>query len=341
MGIRMTILSLDHQDGENGVYSHFPQQNNNSNPNFDMVQNTESDRLSPGSSYEDGSGNHTDTITYSEDPVESYGLRRNIDRLGVKSTHIDEDESGNFDPTKESREKSSRAAVTKRMKRAQQAKYDDDDRNNKPNKKGKYVPGPTQDFKFKRIVKLPIKAMGSVLNITDGKDNWPLNHSVTNSEDEAERQELLALYREPLSSSLRAYHTPIPDPADEEDDLTGHPEARGCKRCRLQHNECSMMVNGLYPCINCQSGEMECQPIVEAALTIRCERCEQLGQPCSFESEQENACVYISCIILFYWFKSANLLKDKTAYPKGLLPALKQCVVGVSKRGLFIAKQPY
>lgn len=128
--------------------------------------------------------------------------------------------------------------------------------------------------------------MGTVLNITDGKDNWPEDHSLLGSDEETERLELLSFYRRRASNSPDSIQTPVHDPAGEKKDLTGHPEARGCKECRLQSVYCSMVSDGHYPCTICQENSIDCHPTIEPKVTGRCERCEHHGISCSLEGAE-------------------------------------------------------
>jgi hypothetical protein len=78
---------------------------------------------------------------------------------------------------------------------------------------------------------------------------------------------------------------PIPDPRGDLPDLTGHPIARGCKECRKYNQDCSMTLDGKYPCTPCFEDGTQCQPIVEPKIrgAGRCDLCEQRGIQCSYE----------------------------------------------------------
>lgn len=209
---------------------------------------------------------------YTDDPIESYGLRKNINRQGATSTHIDIDQSGNYDPAEEARKKSVRARTAKQAtKETQQSKK-------KPKKKKNEA---KSERKPKLIFRRKIKAMGTILNITDYQDNWPDGHSIVDSEDEAEREELLAIFRK--DTPTPTYNLHISDPAGEYEDLTGHPTIRGCKTCRTSGKECSMVTDGQYPCEDCVEDMQECDRLVDPCVFGPCNRCVEQGQTCSFE----------------------------------------------------------
>lgn len=316
IGLRMTNLNLDQQADESEVYNDIPHRSIIPGPNPDLVDGNEPDRPLD-SSHEDGSGDQADNLTCSGDPgpSKSYELRRNVNRLGAESTHIDLDQSGDYDPVEEARSRSSRAAIAKRTKRSQEAKKDNE-KNKRFSGKGNAVPISDQDIGFKGIVKLSFKAMDKVVGITSG------------------------VYRIPHSQ--RASHTRIPDPAGEDNDLTGHPVARGCKKCRLEDIECSMISDGRYPCSSCQNGKFECQRIVEIIATERCERCERYDQPDSFENAKDKVYVYavlLSLFLLRLAFRLTDFLEDQTAYRMGLSVNLEQHATDALKQAAFIAKR--
>ena len=289
----MSSLDINQQDAGDGYYDGFSRPNIDLGAKLGLTELDDPGRQSPAPSFEDGSHDQDDFPLHTEDPVESYGLRKNINRVGAASTHLDHDQSGNYDPAEEAaRQKSTKMTLMKRMKQAQQAKKEKAG-SKKRKGKGKAVPKSLGEIKEKRIARLKIRAMGSVLNITDGKDNWPEHHSVIDSEDEADRRELLSYYRERSPGTPPPPQIPVLDPKGEEENLINHPVARGCKECRVKEVICSMRVNGEYPCAGCDDTHIECNPIMEPALTRPCERCEGLGKPCSFAKTGANPCVHL------------------------------------------------
>lgn len=213
-----------------------------------------------------------DASLLSEDPIESYGLRKNINRQCVASTHIDVDQSGNYDPEEEARDKLAKARLAKKVKQAQRNK-----------KVAKKKPRDTErEFKPTFIFKYKIKNMGTLRNITDDQDNWPDGHSIVDSEDETEIQDPFR-----MNTPTPTHNLHIPDPAGMYEDLTGHPAVRGCKTCRTDGLNCSMVADGEYPCQDCLNKQADCEPLIDLGVLGPCNRCVEQGQSCSFEDSNE------------------------------------------------------
>lgn len=174
-------------------------------------------------------------------------------------------------------------------------------------KKGKQPKMPKPKIK-KLILKFRFDAIGTVVNITDGEQNWPEDWSELDSEDERERAARKAFYRQNTPNTEP--QVPIKDPNGELDDLTGHPIARGCKRCRKYYYRCTMVVGETWPCEACQNDQIDCEPIIEPKAKGKCKRCaETCGEDednyCSFEwagMEPHNVCrqcseeEYMDCV---------------------------------------------
>ncbi|KAF2256810.1 hypothetical protein BU26DRAFT_392833, partial [Trematosphaeria pertusa] len=232
MDMRMSSLTLDQQQEEDNGEGP-------SRPSFNLAATLGlSDNDSPRGSPAPSAVSMEDEVP-AEDPVVSYGLRKNIDRQVVPVTWVDVDQSGNYDPEEE-RQKAKAAKAKKR--------------------KGKQKAVPNERH-IKCIVRLPFKAIGTVENITNREENWPDNWSMIDSEDERELQEFRAFYRR-RTPGVEA-QVPIEDPKGEYDDLTGHPVARGCQGCRRLGQDCSMVENGGMPCSQCFEDGIECHPIAE------------------------------------------------------------------------------
>lgn len=186
--------------------------------------------------------------------------------------------SGNFDPSDEAKQKILRMNKAKAAKAAHQKQFQ--------KKKGKGIRKlqPPKENKMKLICKLRFEAFGNVRNHISETQNWPDNWSDIDSECERERQEYREFFR--LNTPGLRMQMQIVDPRDEIDDLTGHPAARGCKSCRKNGHECSVVENGRYPCTQCSDGDNLCELIVPATIKGRCKQCVADGvEPCSFENE--------------------------------------------------------
>lgn len=176
-------------------------------------------------------------------------MRQNINRQKAV-THVDTDKSGNFDPEQEAKE---RAAKLVRAKAAKKEK--------KETRKMKGKNGAPKNYVTKCIVKLRIEKFGNVRNITGDEQNWPDDWSEIDSEQERELEEYRSTFR--ANTPNRSLQLPLNDPADEVEDLTGYPVARGCRQCRRLDQSCSMVKDGKYPCRECVEDGGECQPIQE------------------------------------------------------------------------------
>ncbi|KAL5402731.1 hypothetical protein PMIN03_010420 [Paraphaeosphaeria minitans] len=272
LGMGLSSLNLDQQvgQGDNEVNAFSP----------DMGATIEYSRLDDTRNYSPVCSGEEETErldedevpTYMDDPIESYGLRKNINRQGAATTHIDIDQSGNYDPVDETRKRTVKPRIVRQAKQAQQ---------NKKKQKQDYGKGKGEQ-KPKLIFRRKIKAIGTVLNITDNQDNWPDGHSIIDSEEEAEREELLAFSRK--DTPTPTHNLGLSDPAGEYGDLTGHPAVRGCKSCRIDGNKCSMITDGDYPCQDCVDKETQCEPIINSGIFGPCNRCVEQHLPCSYEN---------------------------------------------------------
>jgi hypothetical protein len=180
---------------------------------------------------------------------------------------MDRDQSGNFDPEDERKKAQlKRAQMKERKKKGKQ-----------PQKVKERIP--------KLIVRLKFEAIGTVLNITDEEQNWPDDWSDIDSEDERERLARRAFYRQ--NTPGVETQTPIHDPAQLVDDLTGHPAARGCENCRIYEDLCSMTTGSTWPCRRCANDQIDCVPIMTPKAKGKCNRC---AETCA--EDEENYCSF-------------------------------------------------
>jgi hypothetical protein len=191
-----------------------------------------------------------------------------VDR-NINSTYLDVDQSGNYDPEE-------------KAKKAQQKKAKAKEARSKAKQKGKQAKELKERVK-KLICRLPFSAIGTVLNVTDGQQNWPEDWSEVDSEEEREQLARKALWRK-NTPGVEA-QIPIPDPADLEDDLTGHPAARGCVECRQHEEGCSMVEGGTWSCSQCTKDDLSCVPIITPEEKGKCVRCRE-----TCEEDEENYC---------------------------------------------------
>ncbi|KAF2130739.1 hypothetical protein P153DRAFT_336572 [Dothidotthia symphoricarpi CBS 119687] len=258
-GIRNRISSLNLDQQEDETIRPF-------NLGFGLAS---SDRgsISPRSSPAPSEG----SVIIPPDDQVPYELRKNIDRKKT-TTYLDTDQTGNYDPLQEVKQK------MRALNKARTAK--------RGKKKGKERV-PKLRIR-KRIIKFHFEVFGNVLNLTNEEDNWPDNWSELDSEYEREAQELRSFYRRNTPGVVQ--QVPIVDPAGLLQDLTGHPAARGCVSCRLNEQTCSMSEDGPYPCSRCIDDRTECEPISPPTVKGRCKRCRKDNQEsCSFEDNPDQA----------------------------------------------------
>jgi hypothetical protein len=142
---------------------------------------------------------------------------------------------------------------------------------------------------LKCIVKLRFKAFGNVRNITDDFEHWPEDWSDVDSDYEEDTKEIRDFHRRNTPETDGAKpQVAIEDPKGAVDDLTGHPAARGCKHCRMEGHDCTMVEGGPYPCEQCEDDEIDCIPCMTPIVKGGCRQCVGDGQDsCSFEDDQE------------------------------------------------------
>jgi hypothetical protein len=282
---RMSSLSLMQQDNED---IDLVTSNRNAGPsrpfNFGLgfgdtsgiEEDVDSQRGSPTLSEQSNGFIHSrDLPGPMEDYSWEYNLRKNIDRE-VKSTWMDQDQTANYDPTEENRKKM--AELNKAKARKKKAKQGPAPKKKKDKQKVR-----------KFIVKLPFKAIGNVLQVTNEQDNWPDEWSEMDSEEEAEQRERDKRRNLVVLKPKFKPQKPIADPKGEFDDLTGHPAARGCVDCRTIGLKCSMVEDGQWPCNGCTQEGHFCTPIIAPKVKGKCQRCDELGEDaiCSFEDQDQ------------------------------------------------------
>jgi hypothetical protein len=127
-----------------------------------------------------------------------------------------------------------------------------------------------------------------VRNYTNDEDNWPDDWSEVDTEYEEEAKEYREYYRRNTPDA--DIQLPIEDPNGLVDDITGYPSARGCKQCRADGKDCTMMEGGTFPCDECEDEDVLCEPIIKPVTKGRCTQCAHDDQDtCSFEDDPEQS----------------------------------------------------
>ncbi|EAT77073.1 hypothetical protein HBI56_200140 [Parastagonospora nodorum] len=210
-----------------------------------------------------------DSFMIPQDDRPVYELRQNIDRAKT-STYIDTDKTGNYDPAQEAKIKALKLQKAKAMKAA------------KKKSKGKGKAKVQKEHVPKYIVRLRFKAFGNVRNYTNDEDNWPVDWSEVDTDYEQEANEYKGWYRHETPGI--DIQIPIEDPQGSVDDITGYPAARGCKQCRINDKDCTMVAGGSFPCDECEEEDTVCEPIIKPVTKGRCKQCDHDDEDtCSFE----------------------------------------------------------
>lgn len=76
--------------------------------------------------------------------------------------------------------------------------------------------------------------------------------------------------------------------------LAGHPVARTCQACYDLHQDCTLLAPGAaWPCQACFDDSCECELLIPPRQKLACERCQRKGQECSYtppDADHSTAC---------------------------------------------------
>ena len=199
-------------------------------------------------------------------------------KRGFNSTWLDEDKTGNYDPTEERREERLRRNRVKFRRReclGRSANSFDDDDEADGEAAEKVVPTLSVTLRFPSevgkanlahvICKLPAKASVNIHGATSGH----------------------CLRRRLSGASPKAsgdYDVDKPHLVlDLPDDLTGHPIARGCWACLGLGICCSLLENEhSWPCAACLDDDQDCNLVTPPKLKRACECCKRRRCACSY-----------------------------------------------------------
>lgn len=197
---------------------------------------------------------------------------------------LDHDESGNYDPATEGI-----SVPTSRRKRPLDQVVPSVVKNVKRIKARSTRTARQQGIGCEVIFKLP-QSLECRLLALDMPHNWPSDKSWNIFIDEPPIRETsdtdTAYHTRSRRQSGKAKKYDIQDDFtvdDDLDDLTGHPLARGCKRCRKLGERCSLLEPGTkYPCDACTEDNADCELNVEPVRKQTCERCIRRRRHCSY-----------------------------------------------------------
>lgn len=204
---------------------------------------------------------------------------------------MDLDNSGNFDPSEEAKQKSVRLQRAKALKAAKKKCKGRGKGSGKENGKGKKerytAKEPCECGDGKLLLRLKIENTAQLRVNTDDQSSCPEGYKPPCEECEAVQNRYRKIYQIPIKDPAR-------DPARTIPDLTGYPEARGCKTCRYDGTEegkpCTMIHGGGWPCDRCDEKGVVCQPIMPFDEQGRCKSCHEKNRDdCSFETDPGQA----------------------------------------------------
>lgn len=79
-------------------------------------------------------------------------------------------------------------------------------------------------------------------------------------------------------------------------DLTGHPSARGCWECLELDLRCPLLDDeSAWPCLACREDEHDCDLVMPPLIKRACERCKSRRWACSYSSESDHSAACQEC----------------------------------------------
>ncbi|KAF2096408.1 hypothetical protein NA57DRAFT_78014 [Rhizodiscina lignyota] len=197
----------------------------------------------------------------------------------ISTTWVDQDESGNYDPSEEHRKTScKRKRLGDSGAKPSSAEHDANSRAGKRPRtyKSSYTArqnGAQLIFSI-GLGNAELREFASRI-----PDNWPESH---NSFTDSSRNE-----RRRNANQESADYIPLTDPlGEEEGGLFGHPVARGCKTCRAVDTRCPLLDDGnFWPCVSCVEDGQECELITPPIRKASCESCKAFKRRCSHRDD--------------------------------------------------------
>ncbi|KAI9665792.1 MAG: hypothetical protein M1821_003726 [Bathelium mastoideum] len=242
--------------------------------------------------------NNDQIISSGEACVRQYELRpgpRN-DSENVWAAWQDHDESGNYDPSA----KLQKLPIQKKRRDQDENGASLEDPGERPAKKMKIV-SPLVARREGRsfVVTLAFKSAQAMTKLQQyqGQDNWPeesYNKLALPDPDRSDLNDQPGLWQEPGSRRLRSRYNddssflPFQESKSIEEDLVGHPAARGCVACYKLGENCSLLKTPMeYPCVLCK-GECECELIKPPKRKRACEECKRKRIKCSYQARPDD-----------------------------------------------------
>ena len=229
--------------------------------------------------------------TSNKSPIRDYDLRPGPreDPDNVFTTWLDKDDSGNYDPFA----KFERQQVVKRKNDLDRAPRAIGVLEGGPAKRAKIIsPLAARQEGVSFIVTLKLKSPQAKQEFKryQGQDNWPeepWNKLALPDPDRSDDHP--NTWEEPGAYKLRSRYNndpsfrPFQESSPIQEDLTGHPAARGCVACYKIGQICPLLKDPLnYPCSLCKDDDYECELITSPKWKRKCEGCRRKKLRCSY-----------------------------------------------------------
>ncbi|EMC95095.1 hypothetical protein BAUCODRAFT_25209 [Baudoinia panamericana UAMH 10762] len=203
------------------------------------------------------------------------------------STWIDEDETGDYDPSQERRQ------LKFQRSKVRFSSADDDQQLNAPFLNNEVSEAVDTICLPKLVVRLNFLSVSGKATLQKTLSEPPA-HSDLGHDDFCEGYRLRR--RNVPGSPLydpSAQVAPSYGGSDLPQDLTGHPAARGCRACFDLSIRCPLLDDErAWPCWTCQADDHDCELMIPPTVKQPCERCKSRRRNCSYRwvSEHSGPC---------------------------------------------------
>ncbi|KAL9117240.1 MAG: hypothetical protein Q9187_006226 [Circinaria calcarea] len=228
----------------------------------------------------------------------------------IFTTWLDQDQSGDFDPT--GKEPEPPFSLTRKRERLTFQLGDnqtgDSDSTPKKPKLNTWKAGRNRGLSCPITIKFESDGGRALLQKYDDiSDNWPEYRYASGDRgpnftelnlDSVQPQRLRARQQNQctITSSTSQSDFCCDHPAITELTL-GHPAARGCKGCFEVGAPCTLLQEGFsYPCFACQEDDLECELILPPAKKRPCESCRRRRIVCSYRSDDDHSSPCKQCV---------------------------------------------
>ncbi|MCJ1418178.1 hypothetical protein MMC32_004524 [Xylographa parallela] len=222
---------------------------------------------------------------------------------GLRTTWLDQDNSGDFDPDCEYSPLKT-AIASKR----QRPHFDGEETDRPETKKPKLFSwklGRHHGHSCPITITLKSDRGATLLRyFSIFPDNWP-EPGPADEQKEQNFTELSLDSVKPLRLRQRnkiLSNSEAPDAAEDDNllplaDITlGHPAARGCKGCFEINSPCSLLQEGeRYPCFDCREDNIDCELILPPPKKRQCESCRRRKIVCSYRISDDHAKPCLDC----------------------------------------------